>query len=218
MRDRQAYGTHAALHERAAVIALVDYGAGNLTSVRKGLEAAGAALFAPASPADLRRARGIVVPGVGHFAATTSLVEGWHEEIANRVQAGVSILGICLGMQWLFEGSDEAVGVRGLGALAGRVQRLSAAPPLKVPHVGWNTLSRCRECDILEGVEDEVHVYFSHSFAAPLTSDCVATATHGSPFAAVVQREHVTGVQFHPETSGPAGIRVLRNFLARTRS
>ena len=198
------------------MIAVVDYGAGNLTSVRKGLAAAGATLFAPASPADLRRARGIVVPGVGHFAATASLVEGWYEEIANRVQAGVDVLGICLGMQWLFEGSDEASGVRGLGAFAGRVQRLTAAPPLKIPHVGWNTLRRCRDCDILEGVEDESHVYFSHSFAAPVTKDCVATTTHGPTFAAVVQRDHVTGVQFHPEMSGPAGIRLLRNFVAKT--
>jgi len=199
------------------VIAVVDYGAGNLTSVRKGLAAAGATLFTPASPADLRRAHGIIIPGVGHFAATASLAGGWYEEIANRVQAGVDILGICLGMQWLFEGSDEAPGVRGLGAFAGRVQRLAAQPPLKIPHVGWNTLRRCRDCDILEGVDDEVHVYFSHSFAAPRTEDCVATATHGPEFAAVVQRDHVMGVQFHPEMSGPAGIQLLRNFVAKTR-
>lgn len=199
------------------MIALVDYGAGNLTSVRKGLITAGATLFDPSSPPDLRRARGIVIPGVGHFAATASLAAEWHGEIAARVQAGVPILGICLGMQWLFEGSDEAEGVRGLGAFAGRVQRLTAEPPLKVPHVGWNTLSRRRDCDILEGIENEVHVYFSHSFAAPLTGDCAATTIHGSAFAAVVQRDHVAGLQFHPETSGPAGVRILRNFVAQTR-
>ena len=195
------------------MIALVDYGAGNLTSVKKGLAAAGATVFAPASPYDLRRAHGIVVPGVGHFDATQSLADGWYEEIANRVQAGVAILGICLGMQWLFEGSDEAPEVRGLGAFGGRVQRLSVPPPLKVPHVGWNTLRQCRAGHILQGVEDGVHVYFSHSFAAPPNGDCVATTTHATPFAAVVEREHVTGLQFHPEKSGPAGIRMLRNFV-----
>lgn len=197
------------------MIALIDYGAGNLTSVRKGLAAAGATLFAPSSPHDLRRARGIVVPGVGHFAATKSLAGGWYEEVANRVQAGVAILGICLGMQWLFEGSDEAPDVRGLGALCGRIRRLTAEPPLKVPHVGWNTLTRCRDCDILRGVDNDVHVYFSHSFAAPVTGDCAAMTTHATPFAAVVERDHVTGLQFHPEKSGPAGIRMLRNFVAR---
>lgn len=196
------------------MIALVDYGAGNLTSVRKGLTAAGATLFAPASPKELRRANGIVVPGVGHFAATTSLAEGWYEEVANRVQAGVAIMGICLGMQWLFESSEEAPDVRGLGAFAGRVRQLQAPPPLKVPHVGWNTLSRRGDCAILDGVDDAVHVYFSHSFAAPVTQDSAATTTHGATFAAVVQRDHVAGVQFHPEKSGPAGIRILRNFVA----
>jgi glutamine amidotransferase len=196
------------------VIALVDYGAGNLASVRKGLTAAGANLFAPTAPADLRRAHGIVVPGVGHFAATTALANGWFEEIANRVQAGVPIIGICLGMQWLFEGSEEAPDVRGLGAFAGRVQHLEAPPPLKVPHVGWNTLSRRGNCGILEGIEDDVHVYFSHAFAVRVTDDAVATSTHGATFAAVVERDHVAGVQFHPEKSGHAGIRILRNFVA----
>jgi glutamine amidotransferase len=199
------------------VIALVDYGAGNLASVRKGFDAAGAALFAPGSPVDLRRARGIVVPGVGHFDATRSLAGGWFEEIASRVQAGVPIFGICLGMQWLFEGSDEAVDVRGLGALRGTVRRLAASPSCKVPHVGWNTLEARDAAGILEGVEDASYVYFSHAFAAPVTPDCVAATTHGpSTFAAVAQREHVCGVQFHPEKSGPAGIRILRNFAALT--
>jgi glutamine amidotransferase len=198
------------------VIALVDYGAGNLTSVRKGFTAAGAELFVPATPADLRRARGIVVPGVGHFGATGSLANGWREEIASRVQAGVPILGICLGMQWLFDGSEEEPAIEGLGVLRGTVRRLMAPPPLKVPHVGWNTLTTRRRCSILEDADAGVHVYFSHSFAAPVTPACAATSTHGTTFATVVERDHVAGVQFHPEKSGEAGIRMLRNFVALT--
>ena len=197
------------------MIALIDYGAGNLTSVRTGFAAAGAELYTPATPAHLQRARGIVVPGVGHFDATRSLSDGWRGEIAARVDAGVPILGICLGMQWLFESSDEAPDLPGLGALAGRVQRIVAEPPLKVPHVGWNTIRTQGTCLLLDGVGD-VHVYFSHSFAAPVTRDCAAVTTHGGTFAAAVQRDHVAGVQFHPEKSGEAGIRILRNFVAMT--
>lgn len=198
------------------MIALVDYGAGNLASVRKALAAAGATTFSPAAPAALRTAHGIVVPGVGHFDATRSLASGWLEEIADRVQAGVPILGICLGMQWLFAGSDEAPDVRGLGTVDGRVRRISAPPPLKVPHVGWNTLAKCRDCALLAGVDDGAYVYFSHSFAAPVTQACVASTTHGTTFAAAVECEHVAGVQFHPEKSGEPGIRILRNFVALT--
>jgi imidazole glycerol-phosphate synthase subunit HisH len=119
-------------------------------------------------------------------------------------------------MQWLFDGSEEDPAIEGLGAVRGTVRRLTAAPPLKVPHVGWNTLSTQRTCSILEHTEAAVYVYFSHSFAAPVTPECAATATHGSTFAAVVQRDHVTGVQFHPEKSGEAGVRLLRNFVALT--
>lgn len=196
------------------MIALVDYGAGNLTSVQKAFTALGAPIFTPQSPPDLNRADAIVVPGVGHFDATRSLAHGWESTIRGRVQAGVPILGICLGMQWLFDGSDEAPLVRGLGALRGTVQRLSAPRPLKVPHVGWNTLTPRRPCRILAGVEPEAFVYFSHSFAVPVTPECAATTCHGTTFAAAVERDHVVGVQFHPEKSGDAGLRILRNFVA----
>jgi glutamine amidotransferase len=198
------------------VIALVDYGAGNLASVRKALAAAGATTFSPAAPAELRTAHGIVVPGVGHFDATRSLASGWLDEIAGRVQAGVPLLGICLGMQWLFAGSEEAPDVRGLGTIDGRVRRISAPLPLKVPHVGWNTLTKSSPCALLAGIEDGAYVYFSHSFAAPVTPACVAETTHGTTFAAAVECDHVAGVQFHPEKSGDAGIRILRNFVALT--
>jgi glutamine amidotransferase len=195
-------------------IALIDYGAGNLTSVRKGFAAVGAELMSPSVPADLASAAAIVVPGVGHFAATAALADGWSEAILRRVEAGVPLFGICLGMQWLFEGSDEAAGVPGLGLLPGASTRITAARPLKVPHVGWNTLDVRRSDVILDGVATGSSVYFTHSFAAPVTSDCVAASTHGAPFAAAVQREHVAGVQFHPEKSGAAGLRILRNFVA----
>lgn len=194
-------------------IALIDYGAGNLTSVRKGLSAAGGVLFSPTSPADLDRASGIVIPGVGHFASTSSLGASWKQTIWRRIDKGVPVLGICLGMQWLFEGSDEAPDVPGLGAMHGRCHRLQAERPLKVPHVGWNTLDCSRPSTILAGVGGEPHVYFTHSFAAPVTNECVATSTHDETFAAVVERGRVFGVQFHPEKSSAAGLRILRNFV-----
>jgi imidazole glycerol-phosphate synthase subunit HisH len=194
-------------------IALIDYGAGNLTSVRKGFAAAGADLVSPQGPADLAEASGIVVPGVGHFGATAALAEAWKEAILRRVEAGVPLLGICLGMQWLFESSAEAPGIPGLGLMQGASTRLDATRPLKVPHVGWNTLEVRRQVPILDGVDPGASVYFTHSFAAPVTADCAATSTHGSAFAAVVQREHIAGVQFHPEKSGLTGIRMLQNFV-----
>ncbi len=193
-------------------IALIDYRAGNLTSVRKGFAAVGAELFTPAAPADLARARGIVVPGVGHFGATAFLDEAWRREIATAVANSVPLLGICLGLQWLFQGSEEAP-LPGLGALKGQCTRL--APVVKVPHVGWNSLEATRPSALLHGVPDGTQVYFTHSYAAPVTGDCVAATTHGTRFAAAVQRGNVWGVQFHPEKSGPAGLRILENFKLR---
>jgi glutamine amidotransferase len=191
------------------VIALIDYRAGNLTSVRKGFAAVGAELYTPSAAQDLSRASGIVVPGVGHFAATAFLDDEWRREISAAVASGVPLLGICLGLQWLFEGSAEAP-LPGFGALAGRCTRLPAV--VKVPHVGWNTLEVTRSSPLLEGVPPGAQVYFTHSYAAPVTADCVAATMHGERFAAAVQREHVWGVQFHPEKSSAAGLQILRNF------
>jgi glutamine amidotransferase len=196
-------------------IALIDYRAGNLTSVRKGFAAAGASLFTPETPADLERGAAIVVPGVGHFASTAVLDERWRMAIAAAVADGVPLLGICLGLQWLFEGSDEAAGLPGLDALDGRCFRLP--PPVKVPHVGWNSLEIVRPSPLLDGIADGTQVYFTHAYAAPVTADTVAATTHGTRFAAAVQRGNVCGVQFHPEKSGDAGLRILSNFLAMTR-
>jgi imidazole glycerol-phosphate synthase subunit HisH len=193
------------------VIALIDYGAGNLTSVRKGFAAVGADLFTPADPSELPRASGIVVPGVGHFGATSVLAGAWTMAIRDAIAAGVPLFGICLGMQWLFEGSDEAPGVPGLGALAGVCTRLPAT--VKVPHVGWNSLEAPRPSRLLEGIRPASQVYFTHSFAAPITPESVATCAHGVAFAAAVEKDHVFGVQFHPEKSSDAGLRILRNFV-----
>jgi len=200
------------------VIALIDYGAGNLTSVRKGFAAAGADLFTPASPSDLGDVRGIVVPGVGNFAATAALEGEWTTAIRQAIDRGVPLLGICLGLQWLFEGSDEAPEVRGLGVIAGTCSRLPQTAGLKVPHVGWNSLHMPHGSRLLQGVDENTQVYFTHSYAAPMTPEAAATCEHGATFAAAVEADHVFGVQFHPEKSSGAGIQILRNFVAATRA
>ena len=199
------------------MIALVDYKAGNLTSVKKALATIGADVFVPEAPEALREARGIIVPGVGHFGATRALDAAWIEAILERIGEGRPLLGICLGMHWLFEGSDEAQDLAGLGLLSGQCYRLGVRlqpdPSVKIPHVGWNTLSVEREAPILEGVADQSQVYFTHSYVVPPTSETVATTAHGEPFTAVVQRANIAGVQFHPEKSGEVGLRILRNFV-----
>ena len=217
------------------MIALIDYGAGNLTSVKKALDALGADFAVPESPAQCADASALIVPGVGHFAATSALDAPWREAIGGAVRGGTPLLGICVGMQWLYEGSEEAPEVPGLGLLAGRCRLLrgDATERLKIPHVGWNALEiACganpsgspgeperlapRESRLLRGVPPGAHVYFTHSYAGPVTADCVAATTHAEPFAAVVERDRVFGVQFHPEKSGDTGLRILRNFLELT--
>jgi glutamine amidotransferase len=196
-------------------IALIDYGAGNLTSVRKGFAAVGATLFTPSAPQDLSKGDAIVVPGVGHFGATAVLDASWQQAIRSLVAEGVPLLGICLGLQWLYEGSEEADGQAGFGAFEGQCFRLPSV--VKVPHVGWNALEIVRSSELLEGVSTGTQVYFTHSYAAPVTGDTIASTTHGTPFAAAVERGRVFGVQFHPEKSGDAGLRILSNFVAVTR-
>jgi len=228
------------------VIALIDYRAGNLTSVKKALATLGADVAVPRAPEDLSQAAGVIVPGVGHFGATRALDAPWIEAMLARVGEGRPLLGICLGMQWLFEGSDEAPDLPGLGLLSGQCYRLGGRDvrgvrlqpdhdarsvrlqpdhdargarlqpdrEVKVPHVGWNSLSIERsEASILEGVSNDAQVYFTHSYVAPVTGDTAAVTEHGERFAAVVQRGYIAGVQFHPEKSGDVGLRILRNFL-----
>ena len=196
------------------MIALIDYGAGNLTSVRKGFAAAGGDVVSPADPDALGDASGVVVPGVGHFSATASLEGEWRDAIARLVQRGTPLLGICLGLQWLFEGSDEAPAQPGLGVLRGRCVRLP--PGRKIPHVGWNVLA-IRASRLLAGIPDGTYAYFTHSYAAPVSDASTAITEYGSPFASAVERDNVLGVQFHPEKSGPAGVQILKNFVAITR-
>jgi glutamine amidotransferase len=201
------------------VIALVDYGAGNLTSVKKALTALGAEFVVPSTPEQCADASGLIVPGVGHFSATTALDAPWRQAITRAVQAGTPLLGICVGMQWLFEGSEEAPEVLGLGVLDGtcRLLKGDSERRLKIPHVGWNALDLPRTSRLLAGLSSGAYVYFTHSFAAPVTPDCVASTTHADSFAAAVERDHVFGVQFHPEKSGDAGLQILQNYLGLCR-
>ena len=195
------------------MIALIDYGAGNLTSVRKALAAVGADVQTPRTPADLDSVEGVIVPGVGNFQQTSALDREWRDAIIGVVERGRPLLGICLGLQWLFEGSSEAPGCEGLALMSGQCERLKPEWPCKVPHVGWNELEFPRASRLFEGIKNRSHVYFTHSYAAPVTADCVGAATHAEPFAAAVERERVFGVQFHPEKSSDAGLQILRNFL-----
>jgi glutamine amidotransferase len=196
-----------------ASITVIDYGAGNLASVQKGLATTGASVSIVRRADDLDDANTIVIPGVGHFGATAALDDAWRRAIAQRLDRGAALLGICLGMHWLFNGSDEAPDVPGAGLLTGRCTRLSGQ--VKVPHVGWNTLSASGQpAQLLEGIAPGASVYFTHSFAAPITADTVATSSHGAPFAACVARGRVWGTQFHPEKSGTVGLRILSNFVA----
>ena len=197
-------------------IAVIDYGAGNLTSVLKGLAEVGAFPFLTNSVEDVNEADAVVIPGVGPFGATQAIEADLRAAVLAAAQGGKPLLGICLGLQVLFEGSDEAPDVPGLALLKGRCFRLHG--PVKVPHVGWNSLSMTGTSRLLDGIRDGEQVYFTHSYAAPVTDATVATSGHGSRFAAVVERGNVFGVQFHPEKSGDTGLRVLRSFLQITKS
>lgn len=194
------------------MIAVVDYKAGNLASVMKAFRAAGADPVLTEDPAVVRAAERIILPGVGHFAATQFLEDhGLKSAIRERVAAGAPFLGICVGMQWLFAGSTEAPGCAGLAAFPESCERF--APGKKVPHVGWNSLAIRPDSRLLAGVPDGSFVYFTHSWRAPVIADAAATAEYGERFTAAVERGNVMGVQFHPEKSGEAGLRLLRNFL-----
>ncbi|HEX7137037.1 MAG TPA: imidazole glycerol phosphate synthase subunit HisH [Vicinamibacterales bacterium] len=209
------------------MIALIDYRAGNLTSVRKALAEVGAEVSIPMQPHALASADGVIVPGVGHFGATRALDQPWVDAVRSCLRDGRPLLGICLGMQWLYERSEESPELCGLGVFEGACTRLTgrvsstsdlALQDVKVPHVGWNTLalsSRAGETWIATGVPQDSQVYFTHSYVAPVTAESVAVTTHGDAFAAIVERGSVAGVQFHPEKSGQVGLQILRNFVAR---
>ena len=192
------------------MIAIVDYKAGNLASVKKAMDFCGAESRVTDDPAIVASAQKIVLPGVGHFSATRALeTSGLRDAIRQAIGRGVPFLGICVGMQWMFEGSTEAPDVRGLGLFRGQCSRFDAG--VKVPHVGWNRLETRGESRLLRGVDPEAFVYYTHSYRAPC-EEAVATSEYGGNFAAVIERDNLFGVQFHPEKSSEAGLRMLRNF------
>ena len=195
-------------------VTVIDYKAGNLTSVLKALRHLGADVELTDSELGMiERAERIMLPGVGHFSATRRLDEtGITEAVRASIARGVPFLGICVGMQWLYAGSSEAPGQPGLGCFRDACARFPECE-LKVPHVGWNAIEPVPSSPLLAGVESGAHVYFTHSYRAPVTADTVATTNYIEPFAAAVERGNVMGVQFHPEKSGDTGLRILRNFL-----
>jgi glutamine amidotransferase len=201
------------------VIAVIDYKAGNLTSVVKALKFLDAReIVVTQDPEVVRTAMKVVLPGVGHFRATSLLQKlGLTEAVRESVATGAWFLGICVGLQWLFEGSTEAEGVAGLGHFAGMCERFPAlygGAELKSPHVGWNSLEGVRsDSRLLRGVKDGGFVYYTHSWRAPVVEATAAVTEYGGAFTAVVERENVMGVQFHPEKSSAVGLQVLKNFL-----
>jgi imidazole glycerol-phosphate synthase subunit HisH len=195
------------------VIAIVDYGMGNRRSVEKALEHVGADPRLTADHATIRAADGIVVPGVGAFpeAMRRFRAAGLDELIADRVQAGVPVLGLCLGMQLLFDASDEHEGAAGLGLLPGRVRALNAP---RVPHIGWNLVTFERASPLTEGLGEAAAFYHVHSLAPEPSNadDVVGRGEYGERFVSIVERDNVMGVQFHPEKSSRDGLALLRNF------
>jgi imidazole glycerol-phosphate synthase subunit HisH len=200
------------------VIAVIDYKAGNLTSVVKALNYLGAETLVTQDPDIVRRAEKIVLPGVGHFQSTQLLADlGLTLATRERIAAGVPFLGICVGLQWLYEGSTEAEATDGLCHFSAKCERFPAefyGAELKSPHVGWNSLEHIRpDSRLLRGIENGAFVYYTHSWRAPVSADTAATTPYGGDFTAAVERGNVMGVQFHPEKSSAVGLRVLKNFV-----
>lgn len=192
---------------------VVDYGAGNLASVNRALVAVGATPRLVSTVDAIASSTALLIPGVGHFDATRSLTPDWHRAVRARIDDGAAVLGICLGMQWLFEGSEEAPDVPGLGAFSGQCFRLDGSA-VKVPHVGWNSLERTTTPSRLLGDSaNGAYAYFTHTFAAPVTGGTVATTTHAVTFASVVEDGRVFGAQWHPEKSGDTGLGFLKRFV-----
>jgi glutamine amidotransferase len=200
------------------VIAVVDYGMGNLRSVEKALEHVGAEARITRDHAEIGAARGIVLPGVGAFPKAMEAIRehGLDTVLHERRSAGVPLLGICLGMQLLFEASTELGGAEGLGLLPGQVRELDAGG-LKIPQIGWNAVHWRHESPLTAGISDPAAFYHVHSFAPAAANGVVlGTAEYGSEFVSAVARDGVYGVQFHPEKSGPDGLRLLGNFVSLT--
>jgi imidazole glycerol-phosphate synthase subunit HisH len=192
------------------VIAIVDYRAGNLASVKKAFDHLGFESAITADPRVIAQARKVVLPGVGNFEATTALAGALQESVVSAIDRRIPLLGICLGMQWMFESSQEAPQLRGLGLFPGECDKFP--PTVKSPHVGWNQLQVSGPSRLLRGLPPYSFVYFTHSYRAPLVEGTVGKCEYGGSFSAVVERGDLFGVQFHPEKSGTAGLQLLRNF------
>lgn len=195
------------------MIALVDYGAGNVGSVLKAVNYLGCAAQAVDHPELLKKATKLIFPGQGHFGQMMAALDerGLLEPLRDMLAAGKPFLGICLGLQALYEGSEEAPDVRGLGILPGRVKRFEGI--FKVPHVGWSQLEIRRESKLMAGIPAASFVYYCHSYYGPVTEQSVAVTGYGQSFAAAIEMGSVRAVQFHPEKSSEVGLRVLKNFL-----
>ena len=195
------------------MITILDYGAGNLRSVENTLGAIGATYRLANSPDGISGAEKIILPGVGHFGQMMRTLDelNLRAAILDRIRSGIPFLGICLGLQGLFESSAEAPEVQGLGLFPGRIDRFPA--DARVPHMGWNQLDPKPGSRLLRGLEKRPYVYFAHSYYAPVTEATAATCTYEVPYTAVLEKDNVFGVQFHPEKSGPLGLQIVRNFV-----
>ena len=196
------------------MIAVVDYKAGNLASVKKAFEKIGQHPVVTGDPELVVQAEKIVLPGVGHFAATSMLIDsGLREAIVRGIERGVPFLGICVGMQWMLGSSEEAPGIPGLGIWP---EACAHFPPgVKSPHVGWNQLERNPGTSrLLRNIPSGSFVYFTHSYRVPLLSATVAECEYGGRFSAALEQDRLFGVQFHPEKSGTIGLQLLENFCA----
>ena len=196
-----------------AVIAVIDYGAGNVPSVERALLKLGVESRRVTCAGELSGARAVVLPGVGHYAAMIRALDKQNLRgvLLDSISRGVPFLGICLGLQALYSSSAEAPSLHGLGWLAGTVQSLP--PSVKLPHMGWNRLCLKRTSRLLESITSSDYFYFAHTFAAADDSNAVASCAHGADFAAVLERDNLFATQFHPEKSGAAGARLLQNFV-----
>jgi glutamine amidotransferase len=193
------------------MIAIVDYGAGNLNSVKKAFAYLGAEAVVTDQPRTVARASKMVLPGVGHFSSLEALnTTGLAEALLQSASAGKPFLGICLGMQWLFEGSEECLEVAGAGIFDGKCRQFPSS--VKSPHVGWNSLAVQEGSRLLRGIAQDSFVYYTHSFHAPLVTETAAVSEYGLRFVGAVECGNIFGVQFHPEKSGGVGLSILKNF------
>jgi imidazole glycerol phosphate synthase glutamine amidotransferase subunit len=196
------------------MIAIFDYGAGNLRSVQNTLDEIGASYDLVRDAAGLESASKIILPGVGHFGQMLRSLDEMNvrNALVSQIKKNVPFLGICLGLQGLFDSSEEAPGLRGLGIFPGEVKRFVDSTA-RIPHMGWDELTTVRPSRLLTGLPEHPHVYFAHSYYVPVTPQTAATCTYTVPYTAILESGNTFGVQCHPEKSGPLGLAIVRNFV-----